>query len=396
MRLGERRRKPTPSDPTPSRAVAELSSAALLGNYRAIQEQVRGKAMIPMIKANAYGHGADWAARHLSTMPGLYGLGVATLEEGAQVRQAITLRKRKLPVIVFSGTVGWKEEFGQYCEEQGLTPVIASEADWHAFHKQGWHERIPYELEFNTGMNRLGIPTGFATPLARTLAKLPPDAQPMGIMSHLAMSEDPDAPVSRRQLEQFRWLRSELASAVPAAQFHLANSGAIWNSKRFAIDELTDVVRPGLSLYGVPPWQGAPIRGLQPVMTLKARVLMVQRLKAGDSIGYGATFTVSAKDEPVYAAILGAGYADGVHRRLSNGGHAWHEGRATRFLGIVSMDLAAVECTAKTQAGEWVEIHGPHVDVWAQARSAQTIPYELLTSVSARVERIYDGESERE
>ncbi len=380
--------------------MAELSSRALLANYHAVQKLVPGKSVIPMIKANAYGHGAAWAARLLAGLPGLYGLGVATLEEGAAIRDAITLRKRKLPVIVFSGAVGWNDEVGQFCEQKHLTPVIATEADWREFSRRKWYERVPYELKFNTGMNRLGIPAALAPQLARALKELAPEHHPTGVMSHLAVSEDPDLSLSLRQLEQFRAIRSELASVIPSAHFHLANSGAIWKSRHWDLVDLTDVIRPGLSLYGVPPWMGAPARGLQPVMTLKARVLTVQRLKAGESLGYGATYTVSGKDEPVHVAILGAGYADGVHRRLSNGGHAWlggkGDGKSTRFLGIISMDLSAVECTPRTQPGDWVEILGPRVDCWSQARAAQTIPYELLTSVSSRVERLYDGERDRD
>jgi alanine racemase len=207
------------------------------------------------------------------------------------------------------------------------------------------------------------------------------------------MSELPESRLSQSQLERFVALKSELSGAFPSARFHLANSGGIWNAKRWSLRGLTDCVRPGLALYGIPPWADAPTRGLVPVMTYQATVVAVHQLRPGDSIGYGATFTAPGKGgkggEPVYAAILGAGYADGVKRALSNQGYAWLGGRSTRFLGMVSMDLCAVGAFASTRVGEQVELLGPHVDPWAQARAAGTIPYELLTSLSVRVQRKY-------
>jgi alanine racemase len=125
-------------------------------------------------------------------------------------------------------------------------------------------------------------------------------------------------------------------------------------------------------------------------MTFKATVMAVHALKPGESIGYGAAYKVPPKsNETVHAAILSAGYADGIPRALSNQGHAWINGRASRFLGMVSMDISAVAATAATRPGDMAEIIGPHVDLWAQARAAGTIPYELLTSLSARVQRQY-------
>ncbi len=371
------------------RVVVEMSSSAIINNYRAIQELVPGQQMLPMIKANAYGHGAAWAARHLSSMPGLYGFGVATLEEGAELRAALASKLRKIPLIVFSGTVPWTEEKGLFCERFGLTVVITSEEDWYTFTKGGWPKRLRYELQFNTGMNRLGISLPFVRSIAKACQAMDPSEHPQGVFSHLAMSETPDSKLSLSQLEKFKILKHELFSILPTTQFHLANSGGIWNSKNFGILGLTDVVRPGLALYGVPPWAGAAERGLLPVMCFKVRVVAIHRVKPGESVGYGGTYRVNG-NESVYVAILGAGYADGIKRALSNRGFAWLEGRSTQFLGVVSMDLCAVECLENTQIGTWVELIGPQVDIWAQAKAAGTIPYELFTSLSSRVKRIYD------
>lgn len=374
----------------PPRAFAEISARALLGNYRAIAELAQGQAMIPMIKADAYGHGAEWAADLLVGMPGLYALGVATLEEGAAIRASLGPRGRRARIIVFSGASHWSEEKGAYCERHGLCPVIAGDEDWKAFARGGWPERLPYELKFNTGMNRLGMSLGFARHVVKSLRGLPASAQPQGVLTHLAMSEQALAPLTQLQVDRFRALKAELASAFPAAHFHLSNSGAIWNHKQLGLKDLTDVVRPGLALYGVPPWEGAPSRGIEPVLTFKASVIAVHQLRPGDAIGYGARFKVpSRSSEPVFAAILAAGYADGLQRVLSNQGFAWLNGKPTHFLGTVSMDLSAVAATAKTRLGDTAEILGHNVDPYAQAKQAGTIPYELLTSLSARVQRQY-------
>jgi len=367
-----------------------LSSSALVKNYEAIRALVPNQLLLPMLKANAYGHGAEWASRLLQNMPGLYGLGVATLAEGAQVRRAVTSRF-KAPILIFTETVDWSSEKGAFCEEHGLTPVLASAEGWTQFLKEGWAPRLSYEVQFNSGMNRLGIEPGFLPKFIKNLKTLPESAHPGGIFSHLAMSEAPEEPLTQTQLERFLRIRGELKPVLPRAYFHLCNSGGIWNHKLLGISEFTEVVRPGLSLYGIPPWSGAPERGISPVMTVQSRVVAIHRLKAGDSVGYGGTYQVRGQ-QPVFVAIVSAGYADGIERALSNRGYAWLNARPTRFLGVVSMDLCALQCWPESRVGDRVEFLGPHVDPWTQAKAAGTIPYELLTSLSSereRVKRIY-------
>lgn len=375
-----------------SRIIAELSARSMRENYHAIRHQVSGLALLPMVKANAYGHGAIWASRLLLELPDLYGLGVATLQEGVELRQGLGQARQRAKILIFSGCTGWTEEKGRFCEAHGLTPVIATEEDWNRFLRGGWPERLSYELKFNTGMNRLGIPMALARRMALTFEKMPSDSHPQGIFSHLALGESPDSSLSRHQRDQFVALRREFASVAPSARFHLGNSAAIWKEKHWNLRELTDVVRPGLSLYGIPPWAGAPVRGLTPVMTLKASVLLIHRLKAGESVGYGGRFKVGV--HPVSVAIIGAGYADGIHRSLGGtetgpGGYVWLGGREHRVLGTISMDMCSVSCSNDTKPGDWVEFLGPRVDPWAQAQISGTIPYELLTSVSGRVQRVY-------
>jgi len=368
------------------RLIATCSASQLEANYHAIRELALGREMIPMIKAQAYGHGAVWAARILGGLPGLYGLGVATLEEGAEIRKVVLPRVR---IVVFSGGALWTPAKRAYCELHGLSPVISSEADWDAFDRAGDYARVSYELKFNTGMNRLGIAPSSAPRILKKLKTLPSGQRPHAVLSHLATAEDTEAKLTRVQLERFAELRGQFDSALPGTQFHLANSSAIWNARKYGIDRLTDAVRPGLSLYGVPPWKGASERGIGAVLTLEAQLVQKHLLQAGESVGYGATFVVPKGGEPVRVGVISGGYADGIHRMLSGFGYAWVGGREARFLGRVSMDLAAVRLSTDVAIGERVQLIGPNVDPWAQSEAAGTIPYELLTSIAPRVTRKY-------
>lgn len=374
-----------------SRVVVELNSSALLNNYDIIRKMLPDHEILPMVKADAYGHGASWAARHLVRQSGLYGFGVATLEEGRQLRESLEASGRfakHARIIVLSGTVPWSEEKGQFCERYGLTAVIATEADWGRFHKGGWAERIPYELKFNTGMNRLGIHYRFAESIARTLNSKKSFAQPQGIMTHLANAENPDSRLSLLQKERFIFIKESLSQVCPSARFHMANSSALWNLKQWGLKGFTDVIRPGITLWGVPPTAESPKRSLIPVMSIQASVIMVHELKKGEGIGYGPTYRVEGSD-PSKIAVLSMGYADGLPRALSNRGFAWLGGRIQYFLGNISMDMSTVSCTNQTVPGDWAEIVGSHVEIWTQAQAAFTIPYEIMTSISSRVQRIY-------
>lgn len=377
-----------------TRAWLECSAEALIKNFRILHKAADQVPLVPMIKADAYGHGAVWAARTLLSEKALDAFGVATLQEGEEVRTALGAKGRKKAILVFSGALPWSEEKGHFCKKHALTPVLGTWQDWERFRDGGWVRRLSYELEFNTGMNRLGLglPLG-ADPrwsrLKQDLRSLPDRHKPRGIFSHLAASESPMDPRTREQVDRFRWLVQELSTVSGGATFHLANSGGIWNFRELGLQGWSQRARPGISLYGVPPWAGAKTRGLRPVMSLLTRVLEVRMLSGGEGIGYGFTYSVPTESKGQRVAILGLGYADGLPRRLSNRGFVTLGRRREPFLGIISMDLSAVACSAKVQPGQAAQWLGPGVDLWELARLAESVPYELLTSVGARVERIY-------
>lgn len=342
-----------------------------------------------MVKANAYGHSAPWCVGVLSESPRLYGFGVATLEEGREVRESVRGRFRGR-VVVCSGAEPFTDEVGEYCEYYGLDPVIASVEGLDAFVRGEWYSRIGYHLKFNTGMNRMGIPMERLALVEKKLKSVPAESLPESVMTHLAMAEDTAHSVTRSQLEGVDVLRAFVGRLPRKVLFHFANSASIWNERALGVIQRSDLARPGISLYGVPPWTGAKSRGLEPVARVQYRVLQVRSVPPGAAIGYGATEVIRAREYPKGRdiAVIGAGYADGFLRALSGRGHVFKGQSALRVLGRVSMDLTVIEAGAGLKVSDWVDFLGPGIDPWTQAESAGTIPYELLTSLSNRVERL--------
>lgn len=339
-----------------------------------------------MVKANGYGTGAAWAARTLADQKGLYGFGVASMEEGAEVRAA--LGRSPVPVFVFSDTAPWTEEVGRYCLKHGLSPVLVSREDVERFIAQGWAKRLRYEIKFNTGMNRLGVDFEDIPRVATLISRLPHGSHPTGILSHMAIGDRPSHALSREQRSRMGWIMEVFASASPMAKFHFANSSGLWNLKRWKLDTHTHAVRVGISLYGIPPWSGAPDHGVSLVGRISARVLQVRTVHRGQSVGYSAYYKPA---HSVRVATLSAGYADGIVRALGcmHSNPKLKHPKGPGYLGRVSMDLTAVPVGPRVKPGDSILLMGPEHSMWDLAHHAGTAPYELLTSLSRRVQRIY-------
>jgi len=376
---------------------ATLSGTALLANWEAICRRVPHQRILPMVKAQAYGHGADWAARLIwrqeksrSKGQRLAGFGVATLDEALSLRASIA----GAPIVVFSGLLPWNSESGQVCERFGLTPVLSSVEDWRSFVRGGWARRVAFEIKFNTGMNRLGISCTELSQVKKDLQRLAKQGiYPSGVLSHLACAESPHAPLSRAQRELFRGIQGELSPLFGASvEFHLGNSAPLWQAEAWDLESLGQRVRPGLSLYGIAPRGLASQLPLTPVMELSAPVVAIQNVRAGESIGYGRRFIAR---KALRVAILGMGYADGLDRHWGDASSlaVVHFDRVTRgrsrWVGAISMDLSAVIAPAGVRVGDRAQVFGAQIDPWVQAEAAGTIPYEILTSLGARVQRIY-------
>ncbi len=239
---------------------------------------------------------------------------------------------------------------------------------------------LPAILHLDTGMSRLGFPPEEVAMLAADPGLLD-GVEVQCVMSHLAASEQPDAPLNQRQRQRF-----EAACAMlPRAPRSLPNSSGMFLGAAFA----TDLARPGAALFGLNPTPGRP-NPLRPAVRLRAPVLQVRGIPAGETVGYDATW---AARRPSRIATVGIGYADGYLRAGSNRASACFDGTAVPLVGRVSMDLSTFDVTDApgVAVGGWLELIGPQCSVEQVAEAAGTAGYEVLTSLGRRATRTYHG-----
>jgi len=342
----------------PSPAVLSVDLNALARNYRTL-EAVTGVPVHPVVKADGYGLGAAAGARRLMA-EGARTFFVARVAEGVALRAALGAE----PVIhVFDGCPG---DSAGALKAADLRPVLNTPGQLQAWRAAGGGA---CGLQIDTGMNRLGFRPEDAPEPFEGLSL---------VMTHLACADTPAEPMNRRQRDAF----AAAAARYPGVTRSLANSGGCFLGRDFAFD----AVRPGVCLYGGGP-EGRTDDRIVPVATLTAEVLQVREVSAGEGVGYGRGFVA---ETPVRVATLGAGYADGVLRAYGARGQVWVGGQLRPLRGRISMDVCAVDVTGlDVAAGDRVELFGPNRRLDDAATAAGTISYELLTSVSPRVARIY-------
>ena len=351
----------TPKFPT---ARLDIDLAALLHNFRTLQTRSEGAEVAPVVKADAYGLGMARIATHLARN-GAKTFFVARLDEGVALRQVLGTG----PVVyVLDGLLpGQMETFVGH----RLRPVLNHTnqyVDW-----LSGPDDLKAVLHIDTGMNRLGLDP-------KEIQQLPecgPDRLAL-VMSHLACGDDPGHPINHQQLIK---LKGTL-HAFPGVPISMANSAGAFLDPAYRFD----LVRPGISLYGGGPF-GVAHPDIHAVAKLTARVLQVRDLKAGETVGYGATFTAP---RDMRLATLGLGYADGLLRNFAERGHVWIGGEHRQLTGRVSMDVISVDVTGlDVGEGDEAEILGPNNNLDAVATAAGTIGYELLTRLGARLPRRY-------
>lgn len=347
------------------RAWAEVDLAAVVSNARTVS-RIAGARLLPMLKANAYGLGAVPIARALAPLEP-WGFGVATPEEGAELRRAGITR----PILVFTplapATVA-------PCLAHELRPVIGDLDGLAAWRAAG--DR-PFHAEVDTGMSRAGFLWREAAEWRAALTAAGPACE--GIFTHFHSADEAPGTVD------LQWRRfGEVLASLPSrpALVHAANSAAALQGAAYA----GDLVRPGIFLYGGRAGGHTPA----PVVRLEARVVALRTVAAGETVSYGGTWTAH---EPTRVATLGIGYADGVHRALSNRGSVELAGQRRPILGRVTMDCVMIAADPATRLGDVATIYGGLVTVDDQADRAGTIAYELLTALGPRLPRRYLGES---
>jgi alanine racemase len=341
----------------------------------------RGPAIIAVVKANAYGHGAAPVALALEAA-GAPWLACADIEEGVLLRRAGVRR----PVLVF-GALSIGDVDGVF--EYGLTPTVSTPAAVVTLEQAAARRgvRLACHLKIDTGMNRLGFRHD---QLERTMPPLLASAHlaVTAVYTHFATADVPEDPLFGEQRERFEhvWARLSEMQIGPILR-HAANSAALLRDERVWFD----FVRPGLLLYGlVPPPLAAGI-DLQPVMTLTSRIVAVKGLRPGEGVSYGMKFRT---DQPRKVAVVPAGYADGLDTRLGNRGYVLVRGRRVPIIGAVCMDMLMIDVTDVDVApGDEVVIlgtqDGERMDAREMAAAIGSIPWELLCRIGSRIERVY-------
>ncbi len=356
-----------------------IDLGTIASNWKSLAERVAPAECAAVVKADAYGLGADRVVPTLSAA-GCTTFFVATLGEAQQVA-ALTKGAR---IFVLDGLVPGS---GAALAKLGGIPVLSSLeeiADWRIQAKQLGHA-LPAALQVDSGLHRLGLSASDVAHLAQNPDTLE-GCDIALIMSHLASADTPEARENAAQLDVFKTLLAQL----PAAPASLAASDGLMLGAAYHFD----LVRPGYALYGGQAYQGEKTP-VAPVVQVTAQMVQVRNVPAGGSIGYSASFRA---ENAMRVAIVAVGYADGVPRTASaatgqTGGVVAINGHTANVVGRVSMDLIAVDVThvptALVQRGAAVELIGPTVPLDEVGAAAGTIGYEILTRLSPRFERVY-------
>jgi alanine racemase len=380
---------------------ARVDLAAVQGNYRSLAAYLSREAelnrgagagmaaapgILAVVKANAYGHGAVAVARALR-QAGAAWLAVADIEEGIELRESGDRGR----ILVF-GALSVSDVDGVFSHE--LTPTVSSPGAAQSLGaaSRARGTRLRCHLKIDTGMNRLGFRHDN---LDRTLPAVlgDPGLDVEAVYTHYATADEPEHPLVETQRLRFEAARAAVAriGATPRL-VHAANSAACLRDSR----TWADLVRPGLLLYGVVPPPLAATLPLTPAMTLTSRVVAVKGAREGESVGYGARHLAAA---PAALAVVPAGYADGLDRRLEGRGAVLVRGRRAPIVGAVSMDMLTVDVTDidGVSTGDEVVLLGSQGDASWQTIDARemaawigTIPYEVLCRLGARVARRYE------
>ena len=349
----------------PIKAVVNL--AALAQNLAKARTLVTPAKVYAVVKANAYGHGLS---RILPALAAADGLALVEIESAIYLR-ALGWKK---PILLLEGFFDAREL--ESIAEYGFSTVVHHASQVEALCASRIERRLDVFVKVNTGMNRLGLP---ADRVAQAITRLRsiPIVRTLTLMTHLASADEPDG--LAEPVAKFRGIAERLDLAVS-----IANSAGV-----FRYQELGgDIARPGIMLYGSSPFAGRGVSaaelGLQPVMSLRSKVIAVQSLNAGDRVGYGGTWSA---ERSMRVGVVACGYADGYPRQAPSGTRVAVDGRSTEIVGRVSMDMITIDLTDLPEAGEGspVELWGEVVPVDDVATAAGTIGYELLCRVTQRV-----------
>jgi alanine racemase len=354
---------------TLARARVEIDLGALQRNGAALARRA-GVPLLPMVKADAYGLGAKGVLRALDPLEP-WGFGVATVGEGEELRELGVSR----PIVIFTPLL--EGELSRVRSAR-LTPTLGFPYEVEAWRRAGGG---PWHLSIDTGMSRAGIPWREIGDIAALAGLAPPE----GAFTHFHSAEMNDGTLEAQE-KRFRQAVSRLPSRPRL--LHTDNSASIARKGRSA----WDLIRPGIFLYGVGSGSTAAIQP-EPVAHLRAPIVEIRNLEAGDTVSYDATLRL---DRSARIATLAVGYADGYPRSLSQRGSVLVGGTIAPIAGTVTMDMTMIDVTTvRCEVGDVVTLIGRSdntvLTVERVADDASMSPYELLTGLRSRVERTYTG-----
>lgn len=360
----------------------ERDRAAFMANLGRM-EVLAGRPLMAVVKANAYGHGASWAAE-AAQAAGARALAVATAEEALSLRQGGS----RLPILILGAA-----------PPEAVADLVRAEVALTVHQAAGLGDlvarvppgcRLDVHLLVDTGMHRLGVSPEEAPALAAELRRTERLSWD-GIYTHLATA-DSDREAAQLQLDRFSAVLAQLQPRPKVV--HALNSAGIF---RLGFPEAT-LARPGIALYGLSPFGGAtPPDGFQPVMRLLARAVQVHRLQAGEGVGYGFAYVAEA---PVQVAVLPLGYADGYPRQAGGKAQVLFRGELVPVVGRISMDMLAVAVPWERplQVGDGFTLigreGGRQITADQVAKWAGTIGYDVTSGLSRRL-RFEDSSEER-
>jgi alanine racemase len=362
---------------------AEVDLDRLEANARRAAERAGDRPTLAVVKADGYGHGALASCRAFAA-GGVTSFAVALLEEAQELRRGGVREPLLLLGPLLPSQLAGAAEAGAAISV--YTPEMADALE-EAGRRRG--TALAFHLKLDSGMGRLGVPVRELGAFLDHLRDLD-HVRMEGIFTHLACGDDPDDPLTPRQVEAFRDALGAVREAGHRpAQVHLANSAALLRG----FPDFCNLVRPGLALYGYSPGpERIPAEGFLPALSVLSRVAQVKRVPPGTSIGYGATWV--APRESVIATVP-MGYEDGYMRALGNRAQVLVAGRRAPVVGRISMDLTTLDVTdlPSVAVGDLVTLLGRNgdeqVDAWELARRADTVAWEILCGIGRRVPRLY-------
>ena len=356
----------------------EIDLKGCLDNYKYFRSKLEDKTkLLVLVKANAYGHGAVEFASLMENAGADY-LAVAYPVEGIELRQAGI----KSPIIVLTAGTDSFEQIVNYGLEPGIPNLFSLKELCAVLAKRGMRD-FPVHIKIDSGMHRLGFMTDELNELEDFLKDCE-YVKVKSLYSHLAASDDPDHDdFTHDQVSLFKKNADHISESLGyKPMYHVLNSAGIERFPQYQFD----MVRLGIGIYGV---SAIPGNALAPVASFKCKVLQVKSLKPGDgTIGYGRHGKIAS--EGTVIATIPVGYADGIDRHLSRGkGRFSINGHRVPTIGNICMDMCMLDVTGlDVKVGDTVTIFGEDPTIVELADILGTIPYEVLTSVPRRIERI--------